>query len=234
MAHNGVEGHREGVGQHGGRVGDAVGHGDEHGVVRRQPLRPRAGRGRDDADVDPGAEVPLGEAPAQAEVAGRARRAEGIDAAGRTRQPGIEDDALADVEPARLGPEGDDLGHHLVAGHVGERRERRHGVVDVARVEVTQHELGVGAADARQDRAGDHPVRPRQARVVDLVQPEGDRREHLLQFVLGRRACLVGRGRGPEDQRLHEPAWSFSARIPTMKASMSAVLASITAFMSGR
>ena len=73
MPHDGVEGHRERVGQHRRLVGDAVGYRDQHGVVRRQLLGPRAGGTRDDPDVDARAEVPLGEAPAQAQVAGLAR-----------------------------------------------------------------------------------------------------------------------------------------------------------------
>ncbi len=76
VAHDGVEGDREGIGQDGGLVGDAVGHRDQHGVVRRQLLGPGAGRAGDDADVHAGAEVALGEAPAQAEVAGLAGRAQ--------------------------------------------------------------------------------------------------------------------------------------------------------------
>ena len=43
VAHDGVEGHREGIGQHGGLVGDAVRHGDQHGIVRRQSLGPGPG-----------------------------------------------------------------------------------------------------------------------------------------------------------------------------------------------
>ena len=117
---DGVEGDREGIGEDRGLVRDAVRHGDQHGVVCRQLLGPRTGGRGDDADVDARAQVALCEAPAQAQIAGVARRAGWGDAARAAGQPRIEDDTLTDVEAAGLGPERDDLGHHLVAGHVGE------------------------------------------------------------------------------------------------------------------
>ena len=236
VAHDGVEGDREGIGQHGGLVGDAVGDRDQHGVVRRQLLGPGARRAGDDADVHPGAQITLREAPAQAEVTGLAGRAERRDAARRAGQPRVEDDPLADVEPAGLWPEGDDLGHDLVPGHVGQRGEGGHGVVDVARVEVAQHELGVGAADAREDRLGHDPVGPDETGVVDVVQAEGDAGEHRLQLVLGGGPYLFLVRWCAEEQRLQcsVPSWPPRPRMPTMKLSMSDVLASMTAFMSGR
>ena len=139
-----------------------------------------------------------------------------------------------DVEPRGVGPERHHLGHHLVPGHVGEGGEGRHRVVDVARVEVAEHELGVGAADPREDGSGDHPIGPDQARIVQLVQAEGDLRQGSLQLVLGGRADLVRIGRGAEEEGLHPPACCVKDRIPAMKASMSVVFASTTAFMSGR
>ena len=147
MAYDGVEGHREGIGQDSGLVGDAGGDRDQHGVVRGQLLGPGAGCARRHPDVDAGAQVALGEAPAQAEVAGLAGWAPRVDAPRPTGQPGVQHDASADVEPTRLGSERSHLGDHLVPRHVGERREGGHRVVDVARVEVAQHELGIGAAD---------------------------------------------------------------------------------------
>ncbi len=192
------------------------------------------GAAGDDAHVDARTEVALGEAPAQAEVAGLARGAGRGDAPRAAGQPGVQHDALADVEAPGLGTERDDLGDDLVAGHVGERGEGGHRVVDVAGVEVTEHELGVGSADAREDGTGDHPVRPRHPGVVDLVQAEGDAGQHRLELVVRSRPDLVLGGRRSEQQRLHEPAPSPRPRMPTMKASMSAVLNSITAFMSGR
>ncbi len=236
VPHYGVEGDREGVRQHRRLVRDAVGDRDQHGVVCRQLLGPGAGGAGDDADVDTGAQVALGEAPAQAEVAGLAGRAQRGDAAWRAGQPGIEDDPLADVEPAGFGAEGDDLGDDLVPGHVGQRGEGRHGVVDVARVEVAEHQLGVGPADAREDRPGHHPVGPHETGIVDVVQAERDAGQHRLQLVVGRRPDLLLVRWCAEEQRLHcaVPSGPPRPRMPTMKLSMSEVLASMIAFMSGR
>ena len=235
MAHDGVERHGEGVGQDCRLVGDAVGHRDQHGVVRGQLLGPGA-RGRsDDADVDARAEVALGEAPAQAQITGLAGGAGRVDAARTAGQPRVQHDALTDVEAAGLGSEGDDLGHHLVSGHVGERGKGGHRVIDVACVEVAQDELGVGAADAREDRPRHHPVGTDQAGVVDVVQPERDAREHRLQLVLRRGPDLLLVRRCAEEQGLHwSVCWSLKARMPMRKLSMSAVFISMTAFMSGR
>ena len=236
VPHNGVERDREGVRQHGGLVRDAVGHRDEHGVVGRQLLGPGAGGAGDDADVHAGAQVALGEAPAQAQVAGLAGRAQRGDAPGRAGQPGVEDDALADVEPAGVGAERDDLGDDLVPGDVGQGGEGGHRVVDVARVEVAQHQLGVGPADAREDRPGHDPVGAHEPGVVDVVQAERDAGQHRLELVLGRGPDLLLVRRCAEEQGLH---WSVPSapprpRMPTMKLSMSDVLASMMAFMSGR
>ena len=122
VADDGVEGDREGVGEDRGLVGDAVGHRDQHGVVRRQLLGPGArGRG-DDADVDARAEVALGEAPAQAQIAGLAGRAGWVDATQPARSA-TGSGRHAGQHRAGRGPRAqgrDDLGHHLVAGHVGE------------------------------------------------------------------------------------------------------------------
>ena len=114
------------------------------------------------AGVDAVADVALGEAPAEAEVAGLARRAERGDAARRARQPRVEHDALADVEALGLGAELGHLGHHLVAHHLRERAQSAHGAVAVA-VEVEEDLLRVGAADAGEQRAGDEPVGPQRA-----------------------------------------------------------------------
>ena len=161
---------------------------------------------------------------------------------GAAGQPGVQHDALAHVETTRLGSKRGHLGDHLVPGHVGERREGGHRVVDVARVEVAEHELGIGAADTREDRAGHHPVRAHEARVLDVVQAEGHAGQHRLQVVYRCRPDLVLGGRRAKEQRLHEPDPSAAppapspvkARIPSMKASMSDVLNSMTPFMSGR
>ena len=198
--------------------------------------RPRRRGAGDDADVHAGPQIALGEAPAEAQVARLAGRAEGLDAAGRAGQPGVEDDPLADVESAGFGTERHDLGDDLVPGHVGKRREGGHRVVDVARVEVAQHELGVGSADAREDRPGDHPVGTDEPGVVDVVQAEGDAGQHRLELVLGGGPDLLLVRWCAEEQRFHcaVPSGPPKPRMPTMKLSMSDVLASMTAFMSGR
>jgi xylulokinase len=59
----------------------------------------------------------------------------------------------------------------------GGRDEGGHRVVDVARVEVAQQELGIRAAETREDRLHHHPV-GRRPRVVDVMQAEGDLGEH--------------------------------------------------------
>ena len=192
----------------------------------------------DDADVDAGTEVSLGEAPAEAEVARLAGRAGRVDAPRSAGQPRVEHDTLAHVEAPRLGPERNHLGHHLVPGHVGKRGEGSHRVVDIAGVEVTEHQLGVGAADARKDGFGDDPVGPDQAGLVDLVQAERRLDQFRLELVLRRGPDLILGGWCSEQQCLHDAASPCACcvkdRIPSRKESMSVVLASITAFMSGR
>ncbi len=84
-----------------------------------------------------------------------------------------------------------------------------------------------------------HPVGTDEAGVVDVVQAEGDAGEHRLELVLWRGPDLSLVRRGAEQQCLHRLAPSAApgsprARMPTRKLSMSAVFASITAFMSGR
>ncbi len=127
-------------------------------------------------DMDPGPERATGEAPAQIEVSGLTGRAQGLDAAWRAREPRVEDDAVTHLEALGGGAELDDLGHHLVPGDMRERREGGHGIVDVTLAEVAQDELGVGPADARQDRPGDDPVRTGRSGVLDDVEPERERR----------------------------------------------------------
>ena len=193
--------------------------------MRGQPLRPGTRGAGDDADVDAGTEISLGETPAEAEVARLAGGTRRIDAARTAAQPGIEHDPLAHIETPRLGSERDDLGHDLMPGHVGEGREGRHGVVDVARVEVAEHQLGVGAADAREDRLRDDPVGPSQAGLVDLVQAEGGLDQLGLEFVLGGGSDLVLGRWCPEQQCLHDAASPCACcvndRIPSRNASMS-------------
>ena len=70
-------------------------------------------------------------------------------------------------------------------------------------VEVAEDQLGVGAADAREDRLGDDPVGSGQAGLVDLVQAEGGLDQLGLELVLWRGPNLVLGRRGPEQQCLH-------------------------------
>ena len=232
VAQDGVQGDGERIGQDGELVGDAVRHRDQHRVVGGEPL-------------GPGPDLPRREAPTQTQVAGGTGGADRADTAWRTGEPRVEDNPVADLHPLRPGAELDHLGHHLVAGDVGERREGRHRVVDVAVAEVAHDELGVGSADAREDGLRHHPVGPDQTGVVHRVQPEGQREEEPLQVVDRLRTCLVGSRGGAEDERLHRVfspafAWAaacwdrWNATMPDMNLSMSATLASTTAFMSGR
>ncbi len=237
IAHDGVEGHRERVGHDRRLVGDPVGHGDEHGVVRRHQLRPRPGGARHHADVDAGADLPLGERPAQVDVPGLARWAERGDAPGGAAQPRVQHHPLANVDTAGGRSESHHLGHHLVARHVGERGEGGHRVVDVPVGEVAEHQLGVRTADPREDRPGDHPVRVDRSGVVEVVEAEGEGGEMLLQVVGGDRAGLVTLGSGPEDECFHDAPDPASGRamaaMPAMNPSMSWFFISTTARMSG-
>ena len=203
VAHDGVEGDREGICEHGRLVGHGVGYRMQHRVVGSQQLGPGAGRVGDDTDVDARSELSLREAPAQAQVAGLARRARRIDATRAAGQPGVEHDALTDLESLCRRPELDHLGDHFVTGHVREGRERRHRVVHVAVAEVTQHELRIGTADSREQRSGQHPVRTDQPRILDVVEAEGETGEHLVHSVSGLRSGLGPFGRPSEHQCLH-------------------------------
>ena len=236
MAHDGVERDGEGIGEHGRLIGDAVRNRDQHGVVCRQLLGPGSRCAGDDADVHPGSQITLREAPAEAQVPCLAGRAERLDAARRAGQPRVEHDPLADIEPAGRRTQGDDLRHDLVPGDMRQRGEGGHGIVDVARVEIAQHELGVRSADAREDGTGHHPVGADEPGVVDVVQTEGDAREHRLQLVHRSGPDLFFVRWCAEEQCLHVsvPSWPPRPRMPTMKLSMSDVLASIIAFMSGK
>ncbi len=149
-------------------------------------------------------------------------------------QPRVEHHALADVEAPGLWPERHHLGDDFVPRNVRKGREGRHRIVDVARVEVAEHELRVRATDAREDRLRHDPVGPYDVCVVDLVEAERDAGEHRLELVLGGGPDLLLGGRCAEQECLHDPPCCEMARMPIMKLSMSAVLASMTAFKSGR
>ena len=77
--------------------------------------------------MDAGRDRALGEVPAEAVVAGLARRARRVDAAGPAGEPGIEDDALADLEGGDGRADLDDVGHDLVP------EDRREGEEPVQR-----------------------------------------------------------------------------------------------------
>ena len=85
------------------RRATSSGTGMEHRVVGGHQLGPGARRAGDHADVDPGADVTLGERPAQVDVSGPARRAERRDAPGGAAQPRVEHHPLADLEAPGLG-----------------------------------------------------------------------------------------------------------------------------------
>ncbi len=242
IAQDGVHRHGEGIGQDGEFVGHGVGHGNQHRIVGRQQLRPRPGGVGGHPDVDTGAELPGGEAPTQAQVPGGTGGAGGIDAARCAGEPRVEHHPVADLHPPRLGTELHHLGHHLVSGDVGQRREGGHGVVDVAFAEVPHDEFGVGSADSRQDGSRHHPVGSDHAGVVDDMQAEGQGEQKAVEVVGRLRSPLVRVRRRTEDERLHRPAFTSAAAfwdrwnvtIPAMNLSMSATLAWTTAFMSGR
>ena len=173
----------------------------QHRRVGGHELGVAARRVGGDAGVQAGADVAVGEAPAQAVVAGLTGRADRVDAAGGAGQPRVEHDPLADLEPGGLGAERHDLGHHLVAEHLRERAQAAHRAVAVA-VEVEQDLLGVRAADAGEPRAHDQPVRPQRSGVGHLEQRARRGRQVLRQRV------GTGRGRprlraGAEHERLH-------------------------------
>ncbi len=243
---DGVKRDGERVGEDGRVVGDGVGHGEDHRVVDGHPFGPRAGGVGDHADVDTGPEVATGEAPAEREVAGDAARARGVDAARPAGEPRVDDDPLPDIDAGRSGPDVDDLGDDFVAGDVRQRRERGHRVVDVAVTEVAEDELGVGAADTGEDRPRDDPP-VSQPRLVDVVEPERQPVDQVVDVVDRRKTGLAGWPRDAEEECLHwagrppvtsateasSTSWAAIARMPAKNASTSAVFISTTAFMSG-
>ena len=172
------------------------------GRVGRHQLGVATGRVARHPGVDADADVTGGKAPAQAVVAGLARRAQRADAARRARQPRVEHDALAHLEAVGLRAELGDLGHHLVAHHLGERAQPAHGAVAVALTEVEEDLLGVRAADAGEEGAGDQPVGAQRAGVRDLAQ-----RDRGHGQVAGQAVGALRGGPGlrvdPEDQCLH-------------------------------
>ena len=204
----------------------------------RHQLSPRSRCAGDDADMDSGTKVALGEVPAQVDVARLAGGTLRLNAAGAAAEPRIEYHPLTDVEPRGGRSHGHHFGDHLVPRHVRERRERRHRVVHVTGAEVAEDQLGIGTTDPREDGSRDHPVRSHQPGIVHVVQAEGQARQHRFQFIGGGGPDLLRGRRGPKEQRFHGApsgsALSVMALIPIMKLSKSVVFISITAFMSGR
>src|SRR5205823_1869302 len=78
------------------------------------------------AGVDAGGEASLGEATAQAQVAGLACGARRFDATRTARQPRIEHDPLAGFDAPRVGADFLHGGDELVAEHLWARDERPH------------------------------------------------------------------------------------------------------------
>jgi hypothetical protein len=152
--------------------------------------------------VDARLDVAVGEAPAQAVVAGFACRTTGFDAARTTRQPWVEDDALSDLESTRRRTQRNHVGDDLMAHHLGKRAERRHRVVGVALAEVEHDLLGVRAADTGQSWPGDHPIIVQRLRIRHIPQAYGRAGQ-----VAGERVGVVGHverfGMHTEYQRPH-------------------------------
>ena len=168
-----VQRHRERVGEHRDLVGHRIRHREQHAVVCRHQLGVSAGHIGRHPGVDAGLDVAVGEAPAQAVVAGFACRTTGFDAPRTTRQPRVEHHPLPDLESARRGTQRHHVGDDLVAHHLGERAERRHRVVGVALAEVEQDLFGVRAADAGQPWPGDHPIIVQRLRIRHVAQADG-------------------------------------------------------------
>ena len=237
MAHDGVEGDGEGIGEHGRLVRDPVGHRDEHGVVGRQLLGPGAGRAGDDADVHAGAEVALGEAPAQAEVARLAGRARaGSMPRGAQVNQGLSTTRCPTSSPRASGPSATTSATTSCPGTWG--REEKAAIGLSMSPVLKSPSTSLASEPQMPERMGrviTQSGRTRRASSISC-RPKGMPRQHRLQLVLGGRPDLVLVRRCAEEQGLHcsVPSWPPRPRIPTMKLSMSDVLASMTAFMSGR
>ena len=137
----------EGVRQHCDLVRDFVGHRNHHGAVGGHQFGETARRLLGVAGVDAGGEASLGEAPAQAQVAGLACGARRFDATRTARQPRIEHDPLAGFDAPRVGADFLHGGDELVAEHLWERDQRRHGIVDLVLGVLHEHLLRVRSAD---------------------------------------------------------------------------------------
>ena len=159
--------------------------------------------------VDPGFDVAVAEAPAQAVVPARAGRAGRFDAPRPAGQPRVEHDALAHLQTAGFGSQLDHLGDHLVAHDLRKRTERRHRVVGVTLAEVQQYLLGVRAADTGQPGSGDHPIVMQQSGIRYCRSATG------LDEFLASRLAPSGTRRAlghPENQRTHQRRLAGSRR----------------------
>ncbi len=211
MAGDPVQRDRERIREHRLLVRDRVGHLEQHGVVRGHQLAEPTGDVLAHAGVDPRGQPALGERPALTEVTGGAGRADRLDPARPAREPGVEHDAVTDLEPFGFRTERNHVGDHFVPHHVREGDEVLHRVVlVVARPAVLRREarvveedlLRLGAADARQPRLRDHPVRTEEAGVVQVHELRRGAGQRLQQAVVG-----VGLGLrfgcDPEDECAH-------------------------------
>jgi hypothetical protein len=187
MTRDGVQRHRERVGEDANLVRHRVGNLEQHRVVRRHEVRVATGQVLRRADVDAGRERAVGEVPAQRQVADLARGAERRDAAGRARQPRVQHDAVAHGEASGLGADLHHVGHDLVAEHLRERGEVDHRVVGVDLAPVHEHLLRVRPADPGEAGPGDHPVGTGRRRLVDLEQAHRRVGQGLEQRVARRR-----------------------------------------------
>ena len=203
MAGDRVQRHRERIGEHRELIGHLVGHAEQHAVVRGHQLGVAAGDVGRHTGVNARFDVAVGETPAQAVIAGFTCGTQRFDPTRRARQPRVQHHSLADIQPARLRAQRDNICDDLMAHHLWKRTERGHRVVGVTLAEVEEHLLGVRPADPRQARPGDHPI---------IVQGNGIR--HIAQSdwrvgeIAHQRVCVVGNlewfRSNAEYQRLHD------------------------------
>ena len=182
-----VQRHRERVGEHRELVGDVVGHLEQLRVVRGHQLgvaavaRPSTCRCGCRARS-----VRRRTTQHRLKSPRLARRAHRRDAARPARQPRVEHDAVADLEPFGLGTERDDVGDDFVAEHLRQREERLHRVVGRPHLApVHEHLLGVRAADAGEPGLGDDPVGQQEPGLVHVDELHRRVREVAQQVVVG-------------------------------------------------
>ncbi len=155
-------------------VGDAVG-AHEHVLVDEEALAPAAARLLARSHRPAGAERPttIGVL-AQVRIPGAAAAALGEPLVGAP-QGRFDEDPVALASPAGRGGTLHDA-HHLVAGN--ERARRGVGGEDVGH-RVTMDEGEIGAADARERRADEHPAGTRRNRGPDIAHLDRKRGARL-------------------------------------------------------